>query len=74
MEKLTDTDKIYHFGVCMLASILSPMFALGLAIGKEYGDSKATGNHWCWMDLLADLLGTLIGGIIHCLIVKSIAL
>lgn len=33
----------------------------GLALGKEYGDKNATGNHWCWWDLLADLCGILVG-------------
>lgn len=32
----------------------------GLALGKEYGDKNATGNHWCWWDLLADLVGILV--------------
>lgn len=32
----------------------------GLALGKEYGDKNATGNHWCWWDLLADLCGILV--------------
>jgi hypothetical protein len=49
-------DKIFHFLVCLVASLgvgmINPfagaMFAAGLGIGKEYGDSKATGNHWCW--------------------------
>ena len=33
----------------------------GLALGKEYGDKNATGNHWCWWDLLADFCGILAG-------------
>lgn len=33
----------------------------GLALGKEYGDKNATGNHGCWWDLLADLCGILVG-------------
>lgn len=33
----------------------------GLALGKEYDDKNATGNHWCWWDLLADLCGILVG-------------
>jgi putative lipoprotein len=35
--------------------------ALAVGVGKEYGDSKAPGNHWCWWDLLADLLGAACG-------------
>ena len=50
-------DKILHFLVCFVAAIFSPLFSLGLALGKEYGDSKAPGNHWCWWDILADAIG-----------------
>lgn len=32
-----------------------------LGIGKEYGDHKAEGNQWCWKDILADLVGAVIG-------------
>nr|DAI97890.1 MAG TPA: putative periplasmic lipoprotein [Caudoviricetes sp.] len=34
--------------------------AAGLALGKEYGDKNAAGNHWCWWDLLADFCGILV--------------
>lgn len=32
-ERLTDRDKLMHFGVCAVAAILSPMLAIGLADG-----------------------------------------
>lgn len=41
--------------------IVGGMFTLGLGLGKEYGDKNATGNHWCWWDILADVIGILIG-------------
>ena len=65
MEKFTDRDKRLHFAVCLLLAIISPMLAIGAALGKEYGDKHAKGNHWCWLDLLADALGTLVGTAIH---------
>lgn len=34
---------------------------LAVGIFKEARDSKQTGNHFCWLDLLADLCGALIG-------------
>lgn len=71
-EKLTDKDKQLHFLVCLLAAIINPFFSAGLAIGKEYGDKNATGNHWCWMDLLADGIGIVIGTVIHALIIYTI--
>lgn len=41
----------YVFSMC-------PMLGLGLGIGKEYGDSQASGNKWDLTDIVADLLGT----------------
>ena len=69
-EKIFDKDKIQHFIVCLIASVFLPLFAAGLAIGKEYGDKHATGNHWCWLDLLADFMGIAIGTIPHILILQ----
>lgn len=42
----------YAFGV---------IAALAVGIFKEARDSKQAGNHFCWLDLLADLCGALIG-------------
>lgn len=43
-------------------SLLSGFFfSSGLSIGKEYGDKNAEGNHWCWLDLLADYAGNIVG-------------
>lgn len=65
-----DTDKLgkdkgKHFLACMLAACISPYLALGLAIGKEYGDRNAIGNHWCWWDVMYDALGILAGSAVH---------
>ena len=30
---------------------------IGLGLGKEYGDSKASGNKWDWVDVVADVVG-----------------
>ena len=70
-------DKILHFLVCMGATICAGLiswflgtisqcfcgfwFALGLGLGKEYGDSKASGNKWDWWDILADVIGIACG-------------
>ena len=66
--KLIDKDKALHFGSCLVLSLIHPMLAVGAAIGKEYGDSKASGNHWCWYDLIADGIGTAIGSVVWWLI------
>ena len=66
-------DKVLHACVCFIATVIvsiatywigetgsilcGALFALGLGLGKEYGDSKASGNKWDWWDILADLVG-----------------
>ncbi len=67
---LLHKDKLYHFGICLIVSIFQPWLAVGLALGKEYGDSKAQGNKWSWGDILADALGVILGGLIG-ILVKS---
>lgn len=71
-------DKILHFTVCLIATVLSSvpgfffmdkwqcvysslLFPIGLGLGKEYGDSKATGNKWSWGDIFADVIGITCG-------------
>ncbi len=61
---LLHKDKLYHFGICFIVSIFNPWLAVGLALGKEYGDSKAQGNKWSWGDIMADGLGIACGIII----------
>ena len=58
-------DKWLHFGVCAGASVVSPWLGVGLGLGKEYGDSKAVGNRWDWLDILADALGVGVGCVIR---------
>lgn len=65
-------DKAKHFGVCLVAAIIHPFLSIGLAIGKEYGDNTAKGNHWCWIDLLFDFLGCAGGMCIHWWIFKRV--
>ena len=65
-------DKWQHFGVCLSASVISPWLGVGLAVGKEYGDSKAIGNRWDWQDILADIVGVTVGSVIHALILYLI--
>lgn len=50
-------DKLLHFAVCLITGIFSPMLAVGLALGKEYGDKQSSNNEWCWYDMLANGLG-----------------
>lgn len=66
-------DKLYHGVVCFFATsivagamfflgktgaiLCGVWFALGLGFGKEYGDHKASGNKWDWLDIVADVVG-----------------
>lgn len=69
-------DKIMHSVVCFFATAIGSiatfwlgetaslfcggLFALGLGLGKEYGDSKASGNKWDNSDIVADVVGIAI--------------
>jgi hypothetical protein len=41
-----------------LAGLLT---AMGTGVGKEYGDKINPYNKWDWCDILADLIGTIVG-------------
>lgn len=65
-------DKKKHFFVCLILSILSPILAIIAAVGKEIYDSKQEGNHFCWKDIVADLVGIIIGSLINISIILLI--
>lgn len=65
-------DKKKHFFVCLVLSILSPILAIIAAVGKEIYDSKQKGNHFCWKDIVADLVGIIIGSLINISIILLI--
>lgn len=51
---------------CGLA--FSILFVAGIAIGMEFKD-KAWGSKWDWLDLIATLLGGLIGQLLQILLI-----
>lgn len=53
------------------AIILTILFVLGLAIGMEFKD-KLYSNKWDWLDLLATILGGIVGQIIQILIICTV--
>lgn len=63
-------DKVKHMFACLIIAIYSTEAAITAAITKEYADSNAKGNHWCWWDLVADAVGIAIGTAIRVLIIK----
>lgn len=65
-----DRNSLKHFAVCFLLSLVGVYgmaFALGGSICKEWMDKQSYG-HWCWTDLLFDILGCIVGYGVHCLI------
>ena len=66
---LQDSNRQKHFLYAIpAATTLTILFALGLAFGMEFKD-REYGNKWDWLDILATVLGGLIGQIIQILII-----
>ena len=58
-----DKNSIKHFLVCFLLSLVGAYgmaVAFGASLCKEWYDKKSYG-HWCWWDLLFDVLGCASG-------------
>lgn len=76
MEQCNDAwkgqDKQKHFLVCFGIAILNPIIALFAAVGKEIYDCIQNNNHFCWKDILFDIIGTICGTIIHLIILLFI--
>lgn len=61
-----------HFLYAIPCAItLTILFVLGLAVGMEFKD-KLYGAKWDWLDLLATILGGVVGQIIQILIIYMI--
>lgn len=65
-------DKKKHFFICLILSIICPIIAIIAAVGKEIYDSKLQGNHFCWKDIVADVIGIILGSIIHVTVILLI--
>ena len=71
MKFKIEYDKLLHFGVCFLITLLlypvigwwSIGTAIATGIGKEIYDWKDYGN-FSWSDIVADLVGVVVGVII----------
>lgn len=68
----TGKDKVWHFGVSLVLAAICPLVAVVAAVGKEVFDRGKNGGHWCWKDVVADLIGVAVGSIIHTLILLII--
>ena len=65
-------DKVKHFGVCLALSVICPLLGVIAAIAKEAYDMRQNDNHWCWKDIVADVIGIIIGSNVHFLIINII--
>ena len=57
LKSVKHIDKVEHFVVCFLLTLISWEFAAGWGIGKETGDYFNPNSGWSWGDLVADGLG-----------------
>ena len=58
---LNDSNRMKHFLYAIPCGLLlTILFVLGLASGMEFKD-KQWGGKWDWLDVLATVLGGLIG-------------
>lgn len=71
---MTKSNRMKHFLYAIPCGLLfTILFVAGLATGMEFKD-KAWGGKWDWLDLLATLLGGLVGQIIQIAIILIILL
>lgn len=69
MSWITESNRQKHFWYAVpCAFLLTILFVAGLAAGMEFKD-KSYGNKWDWLDLLATILGGLLGQIIQVIVV-----
>ena len=71
-DQWTSKDKALHFGVCFVLAVICPIVAAVVAVAKEVHDDGTEGNHWCWKDIVADVVGVVLGTVVHGLILLLI--
>lgn len=66
---LLESNREKHFKYAIPAAFLfTILFAAGLAIGMEFKD-RSYGNKFDWLDVIATLLGGLIGQVLQILLI-----
>lgn len=72
MKWFLESNRPKHFIYAIpSAFLLTILFAAGLAVGMELKD-KQYGGKWDWLDLIATLLGGLVGQILQALVIYFI--
>lgn len=65
MNWLTKSNRHKHILYGFIGALIGTiLFTAGLAVGKEYAD-KSWGGKFDWLDILATLLGGIVGQSIH---------
>lgn len=69
MSWINESNRMKHFGYAIpCAFFLTILFAAGLAAGMEFKD-KTYGGKWDWLDILATLLGGLLGQLLQMVVI-----
>lgn len=53
-------------------AVVGCICALSIGIGKEFGDSVNPNDYWDWWDILADVVGMVVGAILIILMFKNL--
>ena len=69
MSWITESNQKEHFIYGIFCGFVGTLlFAAGVAVGMEYKD-RAWGGKWDWLDILATVLGGLVGQVMQILFV-----
>ena len=72
MSWLKESNRLKHLIYAIPAAFLgSILFAAGLAFGMEFKD-KQYGNKFDWLDLLATIIGGIIGQLLQIILIYSV--
>lgn len=72
MNWITESNRQKHFLYAILcAFLLTILFVGGLACGMEFKD-RAYGGKWDWLDLLATILGGVLGQMLQVLLIVTL--
>lgn len=64
-DSWTGKDKMKHLVACIAIAVVHPVLGVLAAIIKEGYDATKKLNHWCWKDIVADIIGVAVGSGLH---------